>query len=65
MCPRIGWRWRVGSFARDNPLTARVLANRYWEAIFGLGLAADGRGVWFSRRGALGILNCSTGWRWN
>ena len=28
-------KWLVDA---DNPLTARVIANRYWEAIFGLGI---------------------------
>jgi hypothetical protein len=23
---------------KDNPLTARVIANRYWEALFGRGI---------------------------
>ncbi len=34
---------------KDNPLTARVIANRYWENLFGTGIVKTSEEFWLSR----------------
>ena len=45
---------------KENPLTARVMANRIWQHVFGAGIVANGSD--FGRAGACPhILSFSTG----
>ena len=49
----IDWRWHAGWSTTRNPADRRVVVNRYWEQLFGIGLVRDQRGFRLAGRTAV------------